>query len=83
MVELKHEADVLVAERRELVRLHRPEIDVADPHRIPPSIAVETAEHVQQRALADARRADDRDHLARLDDQIELPQHRHLVAPTG
>ena len=31
----------------------------------------------QQRALPHARRPDDRDHLARLDGKIELPQHRH------
>ena len=36
---------------------------------------IESAEHVQQRALADAGRADDRDHLARLDRQIEIAQH--------
>ena len=43
---------------------HRRQIDVADPHR-PAVDRIEPAEHVQQRALPDARRADDRDHLAR------------------
>ena len=37
--------------------------------------AIEAAEHVQQRALADARRADDRDHLAGLDREIQVAQH--------
>ena len=42
--------------------------------------AIEAAEHVQQRALPDARRADDRHHLARLDLQIEIAQHRQRRA---
>ena len=37
--------------------------------------AIQPAQQVQERALADARRADDRDHLARVDLQIEIAEH--------
>ena len=37
--------------------------------------AIEPAQQVQQRALADAARADDGDHLPALDDQIEVAEH--------
>ena len=80
MVELKDEADVPVAERDDVAR-RAATSDSA------PSIgdralidAIEPAEHVQQRALPDARRADDRDHLAGLDRQIEIAQHGQRVA---
>jgi hypothetical protein len=36
---------------------------------------IERAEDVQQRALPHARRADDRDHLAGLDLQMQIAQH--------
>src|SRR4029079_7698161 len=36
---------------------------------------IEAAEHVQQRALADAGGAHDRHHLAALDRQVEVAQH--------
>ena len=42
--------------------------------------AIEAAQHVQQRALPDAGRADDRHHLARLDRQIEIAQHGQRTA---
>ena len=66
MMELEHEADVPVAERRQLVGRHAREVGVADRARAGVE-RVEPAEHVQQRALADAGRADDRDHLAPFD----------------
>ena len=39
---------------------------------------VEPAQQMQQRALAGARRADDRDALAARDGEIDAEQHRHV-----
>ncbi len=74
MMELKDEADVAVAKLHERGIVERPEIGVGndDLSRVG---AVEAAEQVQQRALANARRADDRDHLAVGDVQFEIAEH--------
>ena len=82
VVELEHEADVTVAEGDERVARHRAEVRVADANRSAVD-RVEPAEDVQQRALADARGADDRHHLARLDEEIEAAQHRQRRRPHG
>ncbi len=41
---------------------------------------IEPAEELEQSAFAGAVRADDRDHLAGRDGQIEIPQRRPVVA---
>jgi hypothetical protein len=74
MVELKHEADAPVAERDHVGVAHRGQLEAVqgDAALID---TIQSAKHVQQGALADAGRADDRDHLSRLDRQIEIAQH--------
>jgi hypothetical protein len=66
---------VLVAERHEVRIRQRADVHVPDPHR-PPVALVESAEHVEERALPHARCPDDRDHFPALDRQIEPPEHR-------
>ncbi len=73
-MELKDEADLAIAEGHARLVVHLVDLGVTDPH-APGVEAVEPAHHVQQRALADARRADDREHLALLDLEIEAAQH--------
>ena len=75
VMELEDEADVAVAEARPP---RRPAAPSARRRRstIAAGVgAIEPAEHVQQRALADAGRADNRHHLAGLDRQVEIAQH--------
>jgi hypothetical protein len=67
-----------IAERRQIVRAHLPQVDVSDAHG-PRVQRVEPAEHVQQCALADAGRPHHRDHLSLFDDEIEVAQDRHLA----
>ena len=43
---------------------------------------IEPAQQMQQRALADAGRADHRDHFAALDRQIQIAQHVQALVPT-
>ena len=74
MMELEHEADLSVAERDDLLIGQRRDLGARDGDGSLVD-AIQTAEHVQQRALSDARRTDDRDHLARVDLQIEIAQH--------
>ena len=74
-MELKHEADVPVSERDDLLVRHRGDIGVADRNRSAVD-TIESAQHVQERALSHARGADDRDHLAGIDLQIEVAEHR-------
>ena len=69
MVELKDEPDALISEGDDL--------GIGQPREIRPVDrdaalvrAVEGPQQMQERALANARRADDRDHLARFDDEI-------------
>ena len=74
VVELEDEADVAVAKRHELRVGQIPQRAVGDPDAAGVD-RVEPAQHVQQRALADARGADDGDHLALLDRDVEVAQH--------
>ena len=73
-MKLKHEADVPVAKRDQLGIGDARQVDVADAH-FPAVGPIESAEHVQERALPDAGRAHDRHHLALLDGEIEIAQH--------
>ena len=41
---------------------------------------IERAEDLQERRLADARRADDRDHVAGLEDEVDVGEHRQRLA---
>ena len=74
-MELKHEPHVAVPEPHARLVVHRADVGVADAHRAGIE-RVESAEHVQQRALADAGRADDRDHLAGSTVSSRSAQHR-------
>jgi len=73
MMELKHEADVTVSKRHDVIVGHRRDVGVADRDRAAIH-AIQPAQHVQQRALPHARRADDRDHLAGIDLEIEIAE---------
>ena len=79
VVELEDEADVAVAKRHELRVGQIPQRAAGDPDAAGVD-RVEPAQHVQQRALADARGADDGDHLALLDRHVEVAQHAHRRA---
>ena len=80
-MELEHEADVRDCEtRRDRASAHRGDAVVADADRAGVR-AIEAAQQVQQRALADAGGAHDRDHLAALDREDEIAQH--LQPPVG
>ena len=73
-MKLEHEADLPVAKRDELRIRQRRQVRAVDGDR-PRVRAIEAAEQMQQRALADAGGADDGDHLSGLDLQIEIPKH--------
>src|SRR5687767_2608398 len=74
MVELKHEPDVTIAKGNPRLVVQRR--DAVLPHRDVAAInGVEPAQHMQQRAFADAGRAHDRNHLAFFDGQLEIAQH--------
>jgi hypothetical protein len=76
--ELEHEADVAAPQRRQppLARARHALAADLDRSRLRP---VESAEHVQQRRLAGARAAEDRDDLTRLDREVGAVEH----APRG
>ena len=73
-MELEDEAHLGVAKRHARLIGHGAEIVTVygDAARVG---AIEAAQQVQQRALADAARADDGQHLPALDDQIEIAEH--------
>ena len=73
-MELKHEADVPIAKPHERSIVERTKIGVGhdDPSRVR---TVEAAEQVQERALPDAGCADNRDHLAVGNVQLEVAEH--------
>jgi len=71
---LRKRDDVRIAHRGELGAIDR-DAALVD--------AIEPAEHVQQRALSNARGADDGDHLARLDGQVQIAEHGQRVAADG
>ncbi len=81
-MELEHEADVPVAEGHERRVVGAGHVDVAHANRAGVG-AIEAAEHVQERALAHARRAHDRHHLAEADGDLEIAQHVEPVAGAG
>src|SRR5262249_45706269 len=73
-----NEADVTVAEGDDLGIREPGQLRLADDD--PPGIGrIESAENVQQRALADARGADNRHHLAALEREVDAAQHRQPV----
>ena len=74
VMELEDEADAPVPERDQGHVRHLAERAPAHFHRAPIG-AIEAAEHVQQRALADAGCADDGHHLPSFDVQAEIAQH--------
>ena len=74
MVELEDEADLAVAERRQIALVHRRQRLAAEPD-LAGGRTVERTEDVQQGALADAGLADDHDLLAGVHVQVELAQH--------
>ena len=76
MIELKHHAEVSVAQdiapgRRQIVDAIAFETNLA---RVG---SIERGEQVQQRGLAAAARADDRDELALMHGQLDALQHRN------
>ena len=78
MMQLKHEADLPVADRGQLPGRQREQIAPGQFH--PAGVGpVQRAQHVQQRTLADARLADDRYPLGRQDCEIKTLQHAHRV----
>ncbi len=79
VVELKHEPDVPVPERDDGWTRQRRQVRVADHDRACVR-AIQPAEHVQERALADSRRADNRHHLAGLDHQVEIAKNQQFPA---
>jgi len=74
MMKLKNEPNVLVPKSRQRVVRHRPEVGVPNKHRARIA-AIEAAKQMEQRALSNTGRADDRHHLARLDREIEVAEH--------
>ena len=74
MVELKHEADVAIAHRRQARAAHGRELFTAEAN--PPGARqIERADAVQQRALAGTRLPDDGQDLPGVDGQIDALQH--------
>ena len=74
VMELEDEPDLRVPERHQ--RRRPPSCRGRDPgRRCGPIRAVEAAEQMEERALADAAGADDGDHFAGVDRQIEIAQH--------
>ncbi len=73
-MELEDEADVPIPERHPLVVGHPAEAAAVEDD-LAALGTVEAADQVQQRALADAAGADDRDHLATLDRQRQITKH--------
>ena len=79
MMELEDEADAVVPERDDLGVAQPRQVSAVDRDR-PLIDAIEAAEQVQQRALADARRADDGGHLAGVHLEIEIAKHRERLS---
>ena len=79
VMELEHEADAAIAELGEPRRVHPRQLFAVEEDRAG-GRQIERAEDLQQRRLADAGRADDRDHLARGELEIDGGQHLELDA---
>ena len=77
-MKLKNEADVLIAERHQRGIRHAPELDIADPDS-PGVDRIKAAEHVEQRALADPGGSHDGNHLAALEREVEVFEHRQRL----
>ena len=78
VVELEHEADVPRAPLRKLAVGELVDALAGD-HDLAFVRTVEPADEIEQRRLAGARRAHQRDELARLDLEIQAVQHFHLL----
>ena len=74
VMKLEDEANLPVAECDDLGIRQRRQFRLADPDGAAIG-AIEATEHVQQRALPHARRADDGHHLPGVDTEIEIAQH--------
>src|SRR5688500_19271526 len=79
MMELEHEADLLVAEPRELFVAQAGEVHAADGDEAA-GRTIERAEDVQQRALPGAARADDGHHLTLLHGDGDAIEHRQQTS---
>src|SRR5258706_4507285 len=73
---LKHEADVLVANRRQLVVVEMRDIAAAE-HVDTARRAIEASQNVHERRLAGARRSDDRHELPGVDLEREAVERLH------
>src|SRR5262245_14543599 len=78
MVKLKNETDIAVPELDQRGVAHRRQFLLLNANRSAVD-AIQAAERVQQRALANPRSADDSDHLAAFDRQIEVAQYMNLL----
>ena len=74
MMELKDEADVPVAKPYERGIVERTKIRICDDD-LSGVCTIQSAEQVQERALPYSRRADNRDHLAIGNVQLEIAKH--------
>ena len=82
VVELEHEAQRQPPLQRQAGIVQFADI-LAQQAVAPCAGALQQAQDVQQRALARARRADQRDELAAVDAQVQAVQHLHLVGQPG
>ena len=73
-MELKHKAEVLVAEVAQLLRREGGGVDAVDTHRTGVG-TVEGTDNLQQRGLAGTRGTDDTDDLATVDMEVNAFQH--------
>ena len=80
VVELEDEAELAIPNRRAAPRRGARQVLVPVPEASPVG-RVEDPEAVEERALPDARAADDRQHLAAADREIDALQHRQRLAP--
>lgn len=82
VVELEHESDVPVPELDARGVTHR--CDFRSSHLNRAGVgAIKSAKDVQQGALADAGRTNNRNHLPGLDIQLEIPEHVDAAGPNG
>src|SRR5262245_13621685 len=77
-MELEHEADLAIAKLGEASRAHRGQLLAVEADRAR-GRKIERPEDLQERRLADAGRADDRDHIAGCEREIDVPQHRQWL----
>ena len=82
MVELVEKPERAIAHLAAAALGHRGQRGAVDPH-LAGGRHIEPAQQMQQRALARAGRADDRDPLAGRDGEIDALQHRHFERPAA